>query len=168
VTRNGNTVTCHGPGQRDGTRGAEMTAFHPLAFHPLADMLPLTQGAQFDWLVADIGEQGLLNAITLYQGQILEGRNRALACRAAGIEPRYVEYEDKDPPGFVISQNLARRHLGPSERAMVAVRMANLKWGQRSDRVEGQICLSRAAELLRVSERQFLEAVAAGAAGADR
>jgi hypothetical protein len=104
-------------------------------FHPLANILPLIQGAQFDWLVADIGEHGLLNAITLYEDQILEGRNRALACRAAGIEPLYVEYEGKDPAGFVISQNLARRHLGPSERAMVAARMAKLKWGQRSDRV---------------------------------
>jgi hypothetical protein len=45
-------------------------------FHPLADLLPLLQGAEFDRLVADIAEQGLLNAITLYQGQILDGRNR--------------------------------------------------------------------------------------------
>ena len=127
-------------------------------FHPLANILPLIQGAQFDWLVANIGEQGLLNAITLYQDQILEGRNRALACHAAGIEPLYVEYEGKDPAGFVISQNLARRHLGPSERAMVAARMAKLKWGQRSDRVEGQICLSKAAQLLGVSPRSVKSA----------
>jgi acetyl esterase/lipase len=124
VTRNGERVPCHSPCPRDGTRGAEM-----IAFHPLADLLPLLQGAEFDRFVADIAEQGLLNPITTYQGKILEGRNRALACRAAGIEPRYVEYEGKDPAAFVLSQNLARRHLGPSERAMVAARMATLKWG---------------------------------------
>lgn len=92
------------------------------------------QSAEFERLVADIAEQGLLNPITLYQGQILDGRNRERACRAAGVEPRYVEFEGKDPAAFVLSQNLARRHLGPSERAMVAARMANLKWGQCSDR----------------------------------
>ena len=139
-------------------QGHKATAGMTTKFHPLADVLPLVEGAEFDRLVADIIENGLLNPITCYQGQILDGRNRERACRAAGVEPRYVEFEGKDPAAFVFSQNLARRHLGPSERAMVAARMANLKWGQRSDRVEGQICLSRAAELLRVSERSVKSA----------
>ena len=103
------------------------------AFHPLADLLPLIGGVEFDRLVDDIAKHGLLNPITLYQDQILEGRNRVRACRAAGVEPRYVEFEGRDPAAFVFSQNLARRHLGPSERAMVAARMAKLRWGQRSD-----------------------------------
>ncbi|HWI67605.1 MAG TPA: MT-A70 family methyltransferase [Nitrospiraceae bacterium] len=128
------------------------------AFHPLAEMLPLVQGAEFDRLVADIAEHGLLHPLTLYQGKVLDGRNRERACRAADVEPGYVEFEGKDPAAFVISQNLARRHLGPSERAMVAARMANLKWGQRSDRVEGQICLSKAAQLLGVGERSVKSA----------
>jgi ParB-like chromosome segregation protein Spo0J len=121
-------------------------------FHPLADVLPLIEGAEFDRLVADIAEHGLLNPIVLRAGQILDGRNRDRACRAAGVQPRYVEFDGKDPAAFVLSQNLARRHLGPSERAMVAARMANLKWGQRADRVEGSIDLSTAAKLANVSE----------------
>jgi len=58
------------------------------AFHPLADLLPLIGGVEFDRLVDDIAKHGLLNPITLYQDQILEGRNRVRACRAAGVEPR--------------------------------------------------------------------------------
>jgi ParB-like chromosome segregation protein Spo0J len=96
-------------------------------FHPIANVLPLIDGAEFDRLVADIAEQGLLNPITLYQGQVLDGRNRERACHAAGVEARYVEFDGKDPAAFVLSQNLARRHLGPSERAMVAARLATLK-----------------------------------------
>jgi N6-adenosine-specific RNA methylase IME4 len=123
-----------------------------LEFHPLANVLPLLEGVELDRLGADIAEQGLLNPITLYQGKILDGRNRERACHAAKVKPRYTEYTGDDPAAFVLSQNLARRHLGPSERAMVAARMANLKWGQRSDRVEGSIDLSTAAKLTGVSE----------------
>jgi N6-adenosine-specific RNA methylase IME4 len=129
-----------------------------LSFHPLADLFPLIDGAEFDGLVADIAAHGLLNAITLHEGMILEGRNRYRACRAAGVEPRYVEYDGDDPVTFVISQNLVRRHLGPSERAMVAARIATLKWGQRADYAEGQICLSAAAKLTSVSERSVKSA----------
>jgi N6-adenosine-specific RNA methylase IME4/ParB-like chromosome segregation protein Spo0J len=129
-----------------------------LPFHPLADVLPLIEGAEFDRLVADIRKQGLLDDITLYEGKILDGRNRYRACRAAGVTPRYVEFDGKDPAAFVLSKNLERRHLGPSEKAMVGARMANLKWGQRADRVEGQICISTAAELVGVSERSVKSA----------
>jgi N6-adenosine-specific RNA methylase IME4 len=124
-----------------------------LAFHPLADVLgPVTEGAEFDRLVADVAKHGLHNEITLYQGKILDGRNRYRWCLAAGVEPRFKQFTGDDPAAFVLSQNLARRHLGPSERAMVAARMANLKWGQRADRVEGSIDLSTAAALVGVSE----------------
>jgi N6-adenosine-specific RNA methylase IME4/ParB-like chromosome segregation protein Spo0J len=129
-----------------------------LAFHPLANIFPLLEGAEFDRFVADISEHGLLNPITLHEDMILEGRNRYRACQAAGVDPVYVPFTGKDPAAFVLSQNLARRHLGPSERAMVAARMANLKWGQCADRVEGQICLSAAAKLVGVSERSVKSA----------
>jgi len=102
-TKNG--ITRH-PRERD-TMGDD------LPFHPLADVLPLIEGAEFDRLVADIREHGLLNPITVYDGKILDGRNRYRACRAAGVAPRYVEFDGKDPAAFVLSQNLARRHLGP-------------------------------------------------------
>ena len=127
-------------------------------FHPLANVLPLIEGAEFDRLVADIAKNGLLNAITIHHDMILDGRNRERACRAAGVEPAYAPFTGDDPAAFVLSQNLARRHLGPSERAMVAARMANLKWGQRADRVEGQICLSTAAQLAGVSKRSVKSA----------
>jgi ParB-like chromosome segregation protein Spo0J len=121
-------------------------------FHPFANCFPLIEGTEFERLVADIAVQGLLNPIVLLHGQILDGRNRYRACGKAGVEPRYVEFDGKDPAAYVLSQNLARRHMDPSQRAMVAARMANLKWGQRADRVEGSIDLSTAAQLANVSE----------------
>jgi hypothetical protein len=64
-----------------------------LAFHPLADVLgPVTEGAEFDRLVADVAKHGLHNEITLYQGKILDGRNRYRWCLAAGVEPRFKQF----------------------------------------------------------------------------
>jgi N6-adenosine-specific RNA methylase IME4 len=128
-------------------------------FHPIANVLPLIDGAEFDRLVADIAEQGLLNPITLYQGQVLDGRNRERACHAAGVEARYVEFDGKDPAAFVLSQNLARRHLGPSERAMVAARLATLKDGQRQVGKFAYVpTQEQAANLAGVSERSVKSA----------
>ena len=53
-----------------------------LTFHPLANVFPLLEGEEFDALVADIAASGLCEAVWLYEGQILDGRNRYRACQA--------------------------------------------------------------------------------------
>jgi len=64
-----------------------MASIEKRKFHPLADVLPLIEGAEFERLVADIAENGLLNPITIHDDMILDGRNRERACRAAGVAP---------------------------------------------------------------------------------
>jgi hypothetical protein len=61
-----------------------------MADHEIANAFPLMEGIEFDELVADIKAHGLRNPITLFEDQILEGRNRDRACRIAGIKPLYV------------------------------------------------------------------------------
>ncbi len=49
--------------------------------------------------------------VRLYEGQILDGRNRYAACQIVGfpIENSTTNYEGSDPIGYVISANLKRR-----------------------------------------------------------
>lgn len=88
-------------------------------FHPYANVFPLLAADELATLAADIRSQGLQQPIVLLNGQILDGRNRYLACEQAGVAPRFTDYTGDDPVGFVVSANLKRRHLNESQRAMV-------------------------------------------------
>jgi N6-adenosine-specific RNA methylase IME4/ParB-like chromosome segregation protein Spo0J len=129
--------------------------------HPYAEILPLLEGQPFDELVADIKANGLLQPITVHEGKVLDGRNRWNACKAAGVEPRFVEYKGGDPLGFVLSLNVQRRHLDSSQRAMIAARVANLDHG--GDRQAAKLLLgvsqAEAGAKLNVSERTVRPAV---------
>lgn len=67
-----------------------------LEFHPLANLFPLLEGAEFDELTADIREHGLLEPVVLLDGKILDGRNRYRACEAAGVDCDFVAYGRED------------------------------------------------------------------------
>ena len=81
------------------------------AFHPAADIFPLMEGKEFEALVADIKNRGLIHRIQLLGGKILDGRNRYRACLAAGVKPTYEHLPAVDPVTYVISANIHRRHL---------------------------------------------------------
>jgi N6-adenosine-specific RNA methylase IME4 len=127
-----------------------------LEFHPVANIFPLVEGAEFDELVADIREHGLHEPIVVFEDKILDGRNRYRACEAAGIEPTFTVYTDDDPVSYVVSLNLRRRHLDESQRAMVAAKLATLRLGD-NQHSEG-LPIGRGSELLNVGERSVARA----------
>ena len=125
-----------------------------VAFHPIANLFPLIEGEEFDALVDDVRQHGLREPVVLYQGQILDGRNRYRACVAAESNCRFQTYEGTDPAGYVVSLNLRRRHLNESQRAMVAAKLANMPQGARTDLAPiGARSQSDAGKLLNVSRR---------------
>ena len=106
-------------------------------FHEAAGLFPLMKGHEFTALVEDIRQNGLKEPIWLFEGKILDGRNRYKACQELGIEPETRDWlGDLDRLlSHVVSLNLHRRHLNESQKAMVAARLANISHGgdRRSD-----------------------------------
>src|SRR5262249_12260702 len=94
-------------------------------FHAFSELFPLMDETALEKLTDDIRKHGLREAIVQHEGQILDGRNRYLACQRAGIEPEYRVFKGADPIEYVVSANLHRRHLNESQRAMVAEKLAN-------------------------------------------
>lgn len=90
--------------------------------HPAAELFPMMPDDQYRELLNDIKTNGLREPIVVYQGKILDGRNRYRACVEAGIEPQFTEYKGESPEYVAVSANLNRRHLSPAQRAMIAAR----------------------------------------------
>ena len=73
-----------------------------MEFHPIANIFPMMGEEELDQLADDIMQNGLRQPIVLYQGQILDGRNRYQACELAAVEPDCTEYEgDEDRKSVV-------------------------------------------------------------------
>lgn len=96
-----------------------------LEFHEAANLFPMDDES-LDALSADIKANGLEIPVELYGGKIIDGRRRYMACRMADVEPDCVEVDPADPVAYVLSLNLHRRHLTPSQKAMVAARARDM------------------------------------------
>lgn len=101
----------------------------PFKAHPLADLFPMMSAEEMKALVEDVRERGVQRPIVMLDGMVLDGRNRYHAAREAEVGYRVVEFTGPDPLAFVISENMRRRHLTDSQRAMVAARIAKLPKG---------------------------------------
>src|SRR5678815_3456916 len=173
--------------------GREFRLRHPgngeMPFHSLAGLFPMMEKDDLGALKDDIIANGLREPIVLYEGLILDGRNRFLACHQAALEIgfpdflttpidecmermkalripiRYVAYTGTDPLAFVVSMNLHRRHLNESQRAMVAANWETLKHGQHPRGANLPVSRDEAATLLNVSRRSVTSAAAVRAHG---
>lgn len=135
-----------------------------LTFHPVVDIFPEMSDIEFRELVEDIRENGLLEPVWVYDGQVIDGRHRVKACRELDIEVDIFEYDGDESSivSFVTSLNLTRRHLSDSQRAMIGARLTTLKQGDnqftKDPPIGGTTSQSEAADILNTSQRAIQRA----------
>ena len=104
--------------------------------HPICLLIPSADEDELQDLIDDIRAHGLIDPIVLFEGMILDGRNRAAACERAAVAPRYVEFGGgrEDALILVVSHNLKRRHLTKQAiaDALVAAEDFNLHYALAS------------------------------------
>jgi hypothetical protein len=90
-------------------------------FHDVANFWPLMEGKDFDDLVESVRREGQLIDIELWEDKIIDGRNRYRACEKLGFEPQFAEVDltGRDVVSYVHALNGDRRHMTPSQLAMV-------------------------------------------------
>lgn len=91
--------------------------------HPLSLVFPEMSAEDYRRLRDDIKRNGLRHPITLYEGMVLDGRHRLKACEETGVPARFEQHDPAlDPGDFVISENLTRRNLTPTQIARASLR----------------------------------------------
>jgi hypothetical protein len=111
----------------------------PLTPHPYANLFPLMSDEELGPMIQDMRENGYRTSdpICLYNGQILDGRNRYRAANLARVEPTFETFTGTlgEALQYVVSRNVNRRHLTDRQRAAIAADVAmatrrdNLKVG---------------------------------------
>jgi len=138
---------------------AKTTEVTDMPLHPFCELFPQADEQTLEALTEDIRKNGLLSPITTYRGNTIDGQNRGICCKRAGVEPRYEEYTG-DPDNlfdYILSKNINRRQLTTSQRAIIGAKMSSGKIGGE----EAQICAftqEQAADAMNVSRRLVQDA----------
>jgi ParB-like chromosome segregation protein Spo0J len=128
-------------------------------FHELADAFPLITGEAFDELKNDIKEHGQLEPVVLFEGKILDGRNRWRAMQELDLPHKEIKLpKDVDPVAYVWSKNAVRRQLTPAQKALAATRLVTTKSGDNQHTRGSATSVGQAAEMAGVSDRSIQRA----------
>jgi hypothetical protein len=104
----------------DGTEaGGTVMSATKRPVHPIAELFPMMTQEELSDPATDIKANGLIHPIVVDKdGVLIDGRNRAMACEIAGVEPTTALFDGDDPRAYIISNNISRRHLTKSQQAM--------------------------------------------------
>ncbi|HQL63487.1 MAG TPA: hypothetical protein PLQ35_14455 [bacterium] len=92
-----------------------------MPIHPACLMFPMLTLTRYAEFVENVRQYGQIEPITLYEGQILDGKIRYKACVDLGIEPIFRVYSG-DPWAYAWSMNGVRGDLTGEEEQRYFIR----------------------------------------------
>jgi ParB-like chromosome segregation protein Spo0J len=148
--------------------------------HPICLLIPSADEDELQDLTDNVRAHGLIDPIVLFEGMILDGRNRSAACERAGVEPRYAQFRGgrEDALILAISHNLKRRHLTKQAIADALVAetqsvfkitepktASSRKLAQAAGRVVSHVMIAATRKVKEKGEPELQEAVKRGRIG---
>ena len=106
--------------------------------YPYAALFPMMDTAGLASLAADIKAHGQSIPIDVLNGEeIIDGRNRYMACKMAGVAPLTREMnsmfsDESEIAEYIISTNIERRHLTDEQRDQIGARLVTMQAGNPS------------------------------------
>ena len=104
--------------------------------HPAANFFPLLGKKEHAELVESIKTHGVTVPIIMDGSVLIDGRNRMNACEELGIKPPVEAFDSKkhgaDIPGYIIAQNVSRRHLTEDQRVAIVAKIRAPKLAEES------------------------------------
>ena len=97
--------------------------------HPLAALMPMMDEEPFKMFKANIAKEGIKEPMSIYQGLLLDGRNRQRAAVELGLNLTAANFKEfsgtaAEAEAFVISANLHRRQLNNKQKVEFVSRFA--------------------------------------------
>jgi len=90
-----------------------------MQWHPISCIFPMLPDDELHALASDIREHGQREPIVLFEGRVLDGRNRWLACKIAQVDPVTKQFagDKRAALAYVWSSGAMRRDLKPGQKA---------------------------------------------------
>lgn len=136
--------------------------------HALSAAFPSMPEADLEALAEDIKKHGQREPGFIFEGAVLDGWHRYLACERIGLEFWADDFTGEDPIAFVLSKNMHRRHLTAMQRAAAVVAATNWRPSGVQNGNPATVATmtdGEMADAAEVSERTIRHAKAATVAG---
>lgn len=129
-----------------------------MQFHEIAKTFPEMEKDEFNGLVESIRLNGQRDPILLYEGKILDGRNRFKACQKLGITPKFEEWIG-EPWSKVWDTNAERRHLPQGTKAAIRLIMnrAMSSWYEERQQRKAAANAARAEAVSEIAQKRERE-----------
>jgi predicted DNA-binding transcriptional regulator AlpA len=111
-----------------GTTMSTNPDYNNLGFHELASLMAMIEGKAKEDFKADIKLKGIQTKMMLFEGRLLDGRNRYTCGKELGFEFSEKDFDlftgtYAEAEAYVISTNMMRRQMTNTQKAEVVERM---------------------------------------------